>query len=155
MWVWWFWLHHGNWCHCGCGFALAKIRRTKRCRDWTLPLEFMKPKKYHWNERPILRWEGIGFNFSNGVQFRRTLRNGECWNPKQVGEPCMQLKGDDSPHNKVHMMAKSQGCMLCVNPWTYLRVGYHGQLSSHVKRFIPFIRSTVGNSQFCVAMNGM
>jgi hypothetical protein len=87
----------------------------------------------------------VGFNFSTGVQYG-TLRNGECSNPKQVEEPYMQLKGDDSPHNKVHMMAKSQGCMLCVNPWTYLRVGYHGQLSSHVKRFIPFIRSTVGNT---------
>jgi len=53
----------------------------------------------------------VGFNFSTGVQYG-TLRNGECSNPKQVEEPYMQLKGDDSPHNKVHMMAKSQGCML-------------------------------------------
>lgn len=58
----------------------------------------------------------------------------------------MQFKGEivTQPHHKVHLMGKSKVCMLHVNPWNYLRVGYHGQFSCHVKRFIPFIRSTVG-----------
>lgn len=60
----------------------------------------------------------------------------------------MQFKGEivTQPHHKVHLMGKSNVCMLHVNPWNYLRVGYHGQFSCHVKRFIPFIRSTVGNT---------